>query len=300
MTFRPEQNPDHRFNHLKAERNAGVATITLIRPDRLNALGIGPGSNREELLVALHEADADDQVGVILLNAAGRAFCGGGDLTGAAPREHVLDDYRFHEAAESFHEEMRRIHKPLIAAVNGLCLGAGLSLIAQCDLVIAADDAVFGLVEGRIGLTGASSIVHLVGAPWAKFLMLTGEMIDAVRAERIGLVLAVVPRDDLHDRSFELARRIAALPRESVLLDKAGIDRQVDAAGLAAGRVVAQAMDPITTAMGRLARAPAPDGRLFRDILKSEGIEGLKRARDLQYREPWLEPLVSKRDRIPK
>ena len=277
------------FEHLHIERRGGVAVITLNRPERLNVLGMGPGSNRDELLRALAEADRDNSVGAVLLCATGRAFCGGGDLTGGVPRETVFDDYRFHAAAEEFHGAVRQVRKPLVAAVQGLCLGAGVALAAQCDLVVAAEDAQFGLVEGRIGLTGGGAIVHLVGATWAKFLILTGETIDARRAARIGLVLTVVPGAELQTRAFELARRIATLPRAAVELNKAGINAQAEAAGLAAGRLAGEGMDPVTTAMARQARAP--DGRLFRDILRAEGVDGLKRARTLQYDTPWLAPL---------
>lgn len=276
------------FEHLLYTVRERVAVITLNRPERLNALGMGPGSNREELLAALALADSDDGVGAIVLAAAGRAFCAGGDLSGAAKRESVLDDQLFLEAADRFHASIRRVHKPVIAAVHGSCLGAGLWLIAACDLVVAADDAAFGLVEGRIGLSGAGAVLHLVGPAWAKFLIWTGETIDAWRAERIGLVLLVVPRAALEQESFELARRIGAMPREAVLLNKAAVDAQVEAAGLAAARAAGLPHDTAITVMARLARAP--DGRLFRDILRDEGMEGLKRARALQYKESWLAP----------
>lgn len=284
----PKYLPVQQFQFLLYTVRDGVAVVTLNRPARLNALGMGPGSNREELLAALALADADPAVGAILLGAAGRAFCAGGDLGGATRRETVLDDHFFLEAAERFHACLRRVHKPVIAAVHGSCLGAGLALIAACDLVIAADDAVFGLVEGRIGLSGAATVVHLVGAAWAKFLIWTGETIDAWCAERIGLVLSVVSRAVLEDRSFELARRIGAMPREAVLLNKAAVDAQVEAGGRAGARAAGLPLDTATTAMARTARAP--DGRLFREILRDEGMEGLKQARAQQYRDAWLVP----------
>lgn len=274
------------YSHIEVDRTDGVARIALNRPERLNALGIGPGSNRDELLRALQQADKDESVGSLLLLANGAAFCGGGDLSGSKPRETPYEDWRFHAEAEAFHHALRQLRKPLIAAVNGLCLGAGLSLIAACDLVIAGSDARFGLVEGRIGLSGASAIVHGVGSAWAKFLILTGELIDARRAERIGLALCVIEAGALRERAQELASRIARLPRESVEMNKAAIDATGQAAGLSASRAMAVAADTLVTATGRQARAP--DGRLFREILKSEGVAGLKQARELQYREPWL------------
>ena len=275
------------YRHIEVSQAEGVCRVALNQPERMNALGMGPGSNRDELLRALAAADADDAVGCLVIAANGSAFCGGGDLSGNKPRETAYEDWRFHADAEAFHAALRGLRKPLVAAVNGLCLGAGLGLIAQCDLVVAASDARFGLVEGRIGLSGASSIVHLVGSSWAKFLILTGEVISAVRAERIGLVFVVVPQDELRARVQDLGARIARLPREAVQLNKAAIDKVVDAAGLAAAREVASAVDPVITSAGRT--ATAPDGRLFRDILRSEGVPGLKKARELQYTTNWLE-----------
>ena len=283
------------LQHVLFEKNAGVAHITLNRPDKLNALGIGPGSSRDEIAKCLADADADPAIGAVLISANGRAFCAGGDLTGAPKTETVLDEHLFSEELVHFYAAIRDMHKPVIAAVHGLCLGAGLGFMAQCDLVIAADDARFGLIEGRIGHPGATEIVPLVGAAWAKFMMLTGELISADRAADIGLVLLTVPAAVLLDRALDLATRIASLPRESVLLNKAGIDRMTDAMGRANGRTVGRLHDTMTKAMASHARAP--DGRTFDEILKSEGIEGVKRGRDAQFKGSWLDTLSGKVDK---
>lgn len=267
----------------------GVFTVRLNRPERLNALGSGPQSNREALLRAVQDADRDAAIGCIVIAAAGRAFCGGGDLIGNKPRENVFDDRMFLQEVEQFHALLRAVRKPLIAAVHGLCLGAGLALIAQCDIIVAADDALFGLPEGRIGLSGASHIIDAVGPMWAKYMILTGETVDAHRAQRIGLVLDVLPVASFALQVQELARRIASLPRESVVLNKTAINALVEASGSAAARAAAMPHDALTTARARAARAP--DGRLFKDIVREEGIEGLKRAREQQYDTRWLSQL---------
>ncbi len=276
------------YSHIHYEVRAGVGRITLNRPDRLNVLGIGPGSSRDEIAKALGEADRDEAVGCVLLRAEGRAFCAGGDLTGVKLTETPLDEHLFNEEIVRFFASFRAMHKPVVAAVNGLCLGAGLGLMAQCDLVIAGDDARFGLIEGRIGHPGASELVPIVGAQWAKFLILTGELIDAYRAEQIGLVLTVVPADMLQARAGDLAERIARLPREGVLLNKACIDSMTDVMGGSAGRLVGRAIDTTTKAMAKYAEAP--DGRKFEDILHAEGVEGVKKARDSQFKGAWLDP----------
>jgi len=178
------------------------------------------------------------------------------------------------------------MHKPVIAAVHGLCIGAALGMIAQCDLVVAADDARFGRLEGRIGHPGASELVPLIGTQWTKFLILTGELIDAHRAAEIGLVLTVEPAATLNERCAELARRIARMPRDGVMLNKACIDNVAEATGRGIGRLVGRPFDAITKTMAQQARAP--DGRRFEDILRAEGMDGLKKARDLQYKGAWL------------
>ncbi len=282
------------FQHLLVEPRDGVLEIILNRPDKLNALGIGPGSNREEITHALANADADDAIGCVLISANGRAFCAGGDLTGAVKTETPLDEHLFNAEIVRFYAAMRATHKPIIAAVHGMCLGAGIGFVAQCDIVVAGDDARFGLIEGRIGHPGATEVVPLIGAAWAKFLILTGEMIDAQVAQRIGMVLTVVPRADLLARAQDLAQRIARLPRQAVILNKAGINNMSDAMGRAAGRLVGRAYDTLTKSMS--SRALAPDGRRFEDILRSGGMDALKRARDTQYTENWLPPSAPNRD----
>ena len=131
-------------------------------------------------------------------------------------------------------------------------------------------------------------MVPIIGAQWAKFLILTGELIDAERARDIGLVLAVVPAAHLDARASDLAERIARLPREATLLNKACIDAMNDVMGRTSGRLVGRAIDTSTVAMAKFAQAP--DGRTFEDILRAEGMEGVKKARDEQFKGGWLEP----------
>jgi enoyl-CoA hydratase/carnithine racemase len=264
----------------------GVAEIVLDRPDALNPISARPGGTRDQIVHALERAEADDQVGCVVLRGAGRAFSGGGDLTGNARREGAAEDLQFLEAAEAFHARVRTSAVPIIAAVHGYCLGAALSLAASCDLVIASERARFGFPEGRIGLVGASSVAPVIGRQWATFLMITGELITAEQARAIGLVLAVEPDDELPGRADELARRVARMPREAVRLNRRTIDVVLDATGLAAGRLAAAAADAVT--LGVAGEAAAPDGRTFRSILETEGMDGMKAARDAQYSSPWL------------
>ncbi|MBX9897616.1 MAG: enoyl-CoA hydratase/isomerase family protein [Qipengyuania sp.] len=278
-----------RYDHILYEVQNEVAHIVLNRPEKLNALGMGPGSSRDEIARALTIASDDESIGSVLIRAAGRAFCAGGDLSrigGKIVSDTARDNQIFNENVIGFNEAVRRVRKPVIAAVHGLCLGTAMGFVAQCDFVIAADTARFGLIEGRIGHPGASDLVPVIGAAWTKYLIFTGEMIDAWRAERIGLVLGVEPEALLIERAVDLAERLARMPREALHLNKACIEGVLESSGRAAGRVAGRAHDAITKTMSSVAKAP--DGRYFEDILRAEGMEGLKAARAGQYSTPWL------------
>lgn len=274
------------FDELRYAKHGAVAEIVIDRPDVLNAISARPGGTRDQILSALVAAEGDAEIGCVVLRGAGKAFSAGGDLTGNARREQPIDDFEFLERADRFHERLRASTVPVIAAVHGYCLGAGLALAASCDLVIASDDARFGFPEGRIGLVGATAVVGVIGRQWAKYLMLTGELLDAEQARAIGLVLTVEPSARLVERAMDLASRIARMPRVAATLNRRAIDAVADASGDAAGRHAARAHDAVTLSMA--GEAIAPDGRRFRDVLDDEGMAGMKAARAAQYTEQWL------------
>lgn len=272
--------------HVRLDVVESVATITLDRPAVMNAIAGRAGGTRDQIIDAVERAEADRAVGCIVLRGAGANFCGGGDLTGNAPRETAEADRAFLTAADEFHQRVRRSSVPIVCAVQGYCLGAGLTLAASCDLVIASEDARFGFPEGRLGLVGVSGLVPIIGPQWAKFLIMTGELIDADTAVRLGLVLAIEPTDQLIVRTEDLARRISRMPRESVRRNRRTIDAVADAAGEARAR--AAAIDGDTETLGAAPAATAPDGRTFQEILRAEGMAGMKAARAQQYDSPWL------------
>jgi enoyl-CoA hydratase/carnithine racemase len=281
----PEQQTP--ADELLLEERGRVLHITLNRPERMNALTSSPGGVRDRIVAAMRGADANDAIGCVVLKANGPAFSAGGDLNANAGKSpSTLDHYHFYDQLSGFYGSIRGARKPTIAAVNGLCLGAALGLIVQFDIVVVSETARLGLIEGRIGHPGAAELVPHIGAAWTKFLILTGELISGKRAAEIGLALIAVPENELAQRAASLAERIAALPREGVLLNKATVNAIFDATGVAAGRVVGRAHETLTRSMTHA--ATAPDGRLFEHILREEGISGLKRARELQYKDPWL------------
>ena len=266
------------------EKINGVAEVALNRPEKRNTISGNPGGTRDQILWCLDDAEGDAAVGAVLLRGEGTTFSGGGDLTGNKPRETLEEHTAFLQNAAAFHERIVHSPLPVVAAVQGLCLGAAVSLVASADFIVASEDAKFSLPEGRIGLVGATPLVPLVGPQWAKFMMLTGEMIDAALAQRIGLVLSVEPVDGYLDRARELCRRLARLPREANGLNLATIDAVASAGD---DRVQVGIAHDAQTLLAS-PRATAPDGRSFREIIAAEGIAGLKAARESQFTTPWL------------
>ena len=274
------------FDEIAVERHGAVVEIRLDRPDQRNPISAREGGTRDQILAALMSAENDPDAGCVLLTGAGTAFSAGGDLTGNKPRETAEEHAAFLSKADAFHGHLRKSKLPVIAAVHGFCLGAALTMVASCDIVLAAESATFGLPEGRLGLPGASSLVPVIGTQWAKFLILSGESIDARRAAEIGLVLTVEPDAALRERAIDLATRIARMPRQAVLLNRRAADAVADACGGAAARAAALTADTDTLTASKF--ATAPDGRTFREIIAAEGVAGLKRARAAQYESPWL------------
>lgn len=277
---------DQSFPDVRLEITGSVASVVLDRPTVMNAISAVPGGTRDQILAAIATAEADPSIGCILLRAEGANFSSGGDLTANANRETEAEHRAFLETADAFHRALRIGRLPIVAAVQGFCLGAAVALVDSCDLVVLADDAKLGFPEGRLGLVGASAVVETVGRQWAKFLIMTGELIDASRAVELGLGLVVVPAAELAPRSHDLADRIARMPREAVRLNRRTVDAVADAGDHSAAREAA--IDGDTATLLAADRATAPDGRSFRAIIDEEGMAGMKAARDAQYTDPWL------------
>ncbi len=189
----------------------GVARITLNRPDVRNALS---RTLVEELGAALAAADADPAAHVIVLAGAGdKAFCAGADLKGVGERGTTLQARDSFGGLAKILEAMPRMRTPVIAQVHGFALAGGCGLAAGCDLVIASDDAVFGLPEIKIGLLPLivmAPILKAVGRKRGLLMILSGEQITAREAFEMGLVSRVVPRADLEKETSALARKLAA------------------------------------------------------------------------------------------
>ncbi len=208
-----------------------IATIKLNRPEKLNAFG---GPMREEILDALDTIAADDHTRAVIVTGEGRAFSAGGDIQHLKHLRDNNDESGFRSIlanGQKITRAMRSLGKPVIAAVNGPCAGAGLSFSLGCDIRIASDKATFGPSFALIGLHpdwgGSWFLPKLVGTAKACELVFTGTMISAEEAEKIGLVNFVVQHDQLLPAVGEMAEKIAKNPPGVLRLAKESIYRNV-------------------------------------------------------------------------
>jgi 2-(1,2-epoxy-1,2-dihydrophenyl)acetyl-CoA isomerase len=206
-------------NTLLVETDAGVTTLTLNRPDSLNALD---STLRRALLAAIRETAKDAAVRAVVITGAGRAFCAGADLRGGSGerefRRVLTDEYN------PLVEAIRGLSKPVIASVNGVAAGAGMSLALAADVVVAAGEARFVPAFGRIGLVPDSgltrSLVRALGRHRATEILLGERQLGSDDAHAAGLVAAVVPGERLAGVTRELAQRLAAGPTVAIGLTK--------------------------------------------------------------------------------
>jgi enoyl-CoA hydratase/carnithine racemase len=190
------------------ELDGHIATITYNRPDALNAID---GDMRRGLNAAFGRFRDDEEAWVAIVTGAGRAFCAGADMVdGGGAAGEFAGTFWEKPTLNSF-ESGWEIFKPVIAAVNGYCLGYGLTLVTWCDFVVASERAEFGFPEVGIGvptIVGAIRLPQRLNWQYAMELLLTGERIDAARAKEIGLAGWVVPHDELMAEARRLAERL--------------------------------------------------------------------------------------------
>jgi enoyl-CoA hydratase/carnithine racemase len=213
------------YECLLYEVKDGIATLTLNRPERLNALG---GTLRQDLHDAVTRAGADPEVRVMVVTGAGKGFCSGGDVKAmgeakAGQRERPLLE-KIAPGRDRTLLAMREAPQPIIAAVNGAAAGAGMNLALGCDLRIASTAAKFTQAFVKRGLHpdwgGTYFLPRVVGMAKACEMIFTGEVIDAAEALRLGIVSQVVAPEELLPTAYDLARRIAAGPPVAIRLAK--------------------------------------------------------------------------------
>lgn len=192
-------------------RDDGVATMTLNRPDKLNAFTRIMFDEWEEII---DRCANDDAVKVLVIAAEGRAFSSGMDLT-LLGHDKSSPQFRWYyrQAHQQGFDNLEALEKPVIAAINGLCYGGGVELALSCDILFAADDASFCLIENNFGGIPASGacnrMIYYIGLAKTKEMVISGEPVGAEEAYRIGLVNHVVPKDQLLDEAYKYAAMLA-------------------------------------------------------------------------------------------
>ena len=207
-------------------REVDVGIITLNRPKRLNAINSDLLSG---LIQQLHRSGNDNDVSSVVLTGAGRAFCAGEDLKETSAGKSLAQWTREVEALQETQRIIMRLGKPLIAAINGYAVGGGLEFALSCDIRVAGEDAKFGFPETGVGLTvtnsGTKLIAQIVGLGKAKELILTGDIIDAEEAMRIGLVNKVVPAERLIKETMQVCQKINQRSPLALKLSRIAIDQ---------------------------------------------------------------------------
>jgi len=255
-------------------KEESVAWVTLNRPVVLNAIN---WSIRRWLMEALRQAEGDDEVKVVILTGAGRAFCAGGDIQSTPPPDDVL----IPDGMEIFMTIWGML-KPVIAAVRGHAVGQGCELAGVCDLTIATEEAKFGEIQIRHGF-GPPLLIspYLMGPKQAKELLLLGEIVDAYDAQRLGLVNRIVPDDQLEAEAEAMARKLAGLSQRAVRTNKLLVNRVHELAGFR--DAINYRDDPLIKAISQ-----AGDGSGLNEhlrILREQGWEAFRESRDAMYRE---------------
>ena len=283
------KNP--KFSSLKLSVKDRIATITLNRPERLNAINDEmPG----EIRAAVEAANADDRVHVIVLQGAGPAFCAGYDLkhyaegdatnryTQPMPWDPMLD-YRFMKRNTEDFMSLWRSYKPTICKVHGYAAAGGSDIALCCDLIVMADDAKIGYMPARVwGCPTTAMWVYRVGVQRAKRMLFTGDLIDGKTAAEWGLALQSVPAAELASAVTQLAERIAGVPKNQLMMHKLTINQAVDSMGLEQTQMFATVFDGITR--------HSPEGLWFKRYAETHGFAAAVEWRDSGRPLPDLPP----------
>jgi enoyl-CoA hydratase len=258
-----------------------VATITLNRPSRLNAID---AYLPDELAECVAKANADSAVHVIVVTGAGRSFCAGYDLqefaekpgANAGVQEMPWDpmvDFRFMYGNTQKFMSLWRSYKPTIAKVRGHAVAGGSDIALCCDLVVMATDAKIGYPPARVwGIPTTAMWVYRLGAERAKRMLLTGDLISGVEAKAMGLVTEAVPEPDLDAEVARLAARMTGVPRNQLMMAKLMINQAFDNMGMASTQMFATLFDGIAR--------HTPEGMWFKQRAEEVGFKQAVQERD--------------------
>ena len=251
------------------EAQENIATITMNRPEKLNAIS---HELRSGVAEALLRADDDKSVSVVILRAEGRSFCVGSDIDSDSPEreERRYDAMKWHASlSEDLRFEMIpwNMRKPVIASVQGHALGGGCELTMYCDITIAADNALFGEPEIHFSNVGPGIVMPwMIGYKKARELLYLGDMIDAPTALDLGMINRIVPLDALRQKTLNFARRMALIAPEALEFTKLSINRGADAAGFT------NAMQAGLDVVAPLYAAKTEVGVQFTEIRQRDGL----------------------------
>ncbi len=228
-----------KFESVLLEIEEGIATITLNRPEKLNAL---TPQMRVELRKAIEDAAEDDEVRAVILTGAGRGFCAGADLVTVAENAELANDelrraLRLQPVATNRPAILlRNLEKPSICALNGIVAGGPIALALSCDIIIASDQARFRIALTRVGLSLEHGISYMlcrrIGPHLTLELAYTNDIIDAREMERIGLVNRVVPHDNLMKTAKDMAGRMSDIPPLGLAMAKRCVNKALEAPDL--------------------------------------------------------------------
>ncbi len=243
-----------RYSTLRYAVAGRIARVTLNRPQRLNAINARmPGEIRR----AVEQANADDRVHVIVLAGAGRAFCAGYDLKAFAEAKGArsltqempwdpMADYRVMKGFTEDFFSIWRSYKPVLCKVQGYAVAGGSDIALCADIVVMAEDARIGYMPARVwGCPTTAMWVYRLGAEKAKRMLLTGDTVDGATAERMGLVYQAVPARILDKTVDALARRMAGVPKNQLMMQKLMINQAYENMGLANTQMIATLFDGI-------------------------------------------------------
>lgn len=261
-----------------------LARVTLNRPARLNAINRAmPG----EIQAAVAQANSDDSVHVIVLRGAGRAFCAGYDLDWGTKLENdaqkraggiwdPVRDLRMMGSNVRAYMSLWDSPKPVVAGIHGYCVGGGTDLVLCADQIVATDDVRFGYPPSRVWGTPTTALwVYRVGLERAKRLLLTGDSIDGKSAAAIGLVGRSVPAEKLDDEVDALAKRMALLPINQLVMLKLLVNQTYENMGLRTTQLVGTLFDG--------AARHTPEGIAWRDLAMEKGYRDAVRHRDAPF-----------------
>ena len=274
------------FEHILYDVQDRIATITLNRPDRLNAIASGLP---RELAQAVQMANDDDDVHVIVLTGAGRAFCAGYDLKDFAeaprgnrgtgtpdydgrPWDPMVDFNMMYANTQDF-MSLWRSYKPTIAKVRGFAVAGGSDIALCCDMVVMAEDAKIGYPPARVwGCPTTAMWVYRLGPEKAKRMLFTGDLVTGTEAAEMGLVLEAVPEKDLDGRVDELAKRMTGVPRNQLMMQKLMVNQAYENMGMHSTQMFATLFDGITR--------HSPEGVWFKKRAEDVGFQQAVKERD--------------------